>query len=198
MILKIKENWFSPAQHQTGLVLPNSQSWPDVCISCSPSTLIIHKAMNSGCIHNPEWHCNADALKHLQCTVGPLDTSFLSVPKKKNLVVNELSGSLTLPPVYPLSFFCSYTTRKKLDLSPRSNKRQECCWVSNFFLAFICKSAHKLCQTCTVSQPRMAHRPLLLPLKGKLIQFKAQLWSAVAVGGAWEEERRVAHIQHLV
>lgn len=68
--------------------------------------------MNSGCIHYPEWHCNADALKHLQCTVGPLDTSFLSVPKKKNLVVNELSGSLTLPPVYPLSFICSYTTRK--------------------------------------------------------------------------------------
>lgn len=153
--------------------------------------------MNSGCIHNPEWHYNADALKHLQCTVGPLDTSFLSVPKKKNLVVNELSGSLT-PSSLPFVFFLQLHYKKKLDLSPRSNKRQECCWVSNFLLAFICKYAHKLCQTCTVSQPRMAHMPLLLPLKGKRIQFKAQLWSAVAVGGAWEEERRVAHIQHLV
>lgn len=56
------------------------------------------------------------------------------------------------------------------------------------FAAFICKSAHKLCQTCTASRPRVAHRPLLLPLKGKLIRFKAQLWSAGAVGGACEEE----------
>lgn len=62
------------------------------------------------------------------------------------------------------------------------------------FPAFICKCEHKLCQTCTVSEPRMAHRPLLLPLKGKLIGFKAQLWSAVAGGGAYEEEQGGSHI----
>lgn len=56
------------------------------------------------------------------------------------------------------------------------------------FAAFICKSAHKLCQTCTASRPRMAHRPLLLPLKGKPTRFKAQLWSAGGVGGACGEE----------
>lgn len=160
--------------------------------------------MNSGCILNPEWHCNEDASKHFQCKLGPLDTSLLCVLRKKTFVVNKLSRSLTFPPGYLLSFsfFLSFFLqphyKKKCNLSPQSNEQQECSWVSNFLLHSYVNQHINCVKPSQLVDPEWLTGHFYFLSKGNRHDLK----HSCEVQGEWEglvgRSLGVAHIQHLI